>query len=81
LGLDKWIKPEKAKTKPTDKTDTAEQRKKKDPGPKDKEASKLKKNVLVCSNSKCKYKKIIVKKTLTDKDLICPRCKKEMKLK
>lgn len=83
MGLDKWIKPEETKTKTIKEKDKVEPKKKSDSKPKekDKEPTKLKKNVLICSNSKCKYKKTIVKKTLTDKDLICPKCKKEMKLK
>ena len=81
MGLDKWIKPEETKTKTIKKKSDIEPRKQSESKPKDKEVTKLKKNVLICSNSKCKYKKIIVKKILSEKDLVCPRCKKEMKLK
>ncbi|MFX0076204.1 MAG: hypothetical protein ACFE96_12230 [Candidatus Hermodarchaeota archaeon] len=81
MGLDKWIKPEESQSKPREKKEKREPRKVIDSKPEDKGALKLTKNVLICSNSKCKYKKIVVKKTLTDKDLICPRCKKMMKSK
>jgi len=85
LGLDKWIKPEETKTKTIKKKDDGDPKKKSDSKPKnkqiDKELSKLTKFDLTCSNAKCKYKKTIVKKVLTEKDKICPRCKNEMKLK
>jgi hypothetical protein len=84
-GLDKWIKPEETKTKPIKKKDDKDPRKTSDIKPKSKESendlSKIKKFTLSCSNAKCKYKKTIVKKSLTEKDKICPRCKKEMKVK
>jgi hypothetical protein len=85
LGLDKWIKLEDTKTKTINKKDKDIAGKKSDSKPKDKEKDKelpkLSKYILICSNSKCKYKKTIVKKILTEKDRICPRCKKEMKVK
>ena len=83
MGLDKWIKPEGTGTKQSKKKDENEPKKKSDSKPKEKEKETLKliKNVLICSNSKCKYKKTIVKKLLTEKDLVCPRCKNEMRLK
>ncbi len=46
-----------------------------------KDSRLLTKFALTCSDSKCKYKKTLKKKTLKDKDKICPRCKKEMKIK
>jgi len=42
---------------------------------------KLVKRILTCTNSKCKYTKKIIKKELSERDLICPRCKKKMKVK
>jgi hypothetical protein len=81
LGLDKWIKPEEEKTTKKKKKVEGEQRGKTDSKSEVKEPLKLIKYVLICSNSKCKYKKTIVKKILTEKDKICPRCKKEMKIK
>ena len=85
MGLDKWIKTEETKTKTIKKKDKGDPRKKSDSKPKDKqidkELSKLTKFDLTCPNAKCKYKKTIVKKFLTEKDKVCPRCKNEMKLK
>ena len=85
MGLDKWIKPEGTRTEQNKKKDENEPKKRSDSKPKEKEKEKetlkLIKNVLICSNSKCKYKKTIVKKLLTEKDLVCPRCKNEMRLK
>ncbi|MBY9017796.1 MAG: hypothetical protein KGD66_03090 [Candidatus Lokiarchaeota archaeon] len=46
-----------------------------------KDSRLLTKFALTCSDSKCKYKKTLKKKTLKDKDKICPRCKGEMKIK
>lgn len=85
MGLDKWIKQEDTKTKAIKKKDEEDQTKNSDSKPKekqiDKELSKITKFNLTCSNAKCKYKKTIVKKNITEKDKICPRCKKEMKIK
>ncbi|MBY9010819.1 MAG: hypothetical protein KGD70_00435 [Candidatus Lokiarchaeota archaeon] len=85
MGLDKWIKPEETKTKAIKKKDESNQKKKSESKPTDKqndrELSKLTKFDLSCSNTKCKYKKTIVKKIITEKDKICPRCKSEMKFK
>lgn len=85
MGLDKWIKPEETKAKAIKKKKEGDPYKKSDSKSRDKQIekdlSKLTKFELICSNAKCKYKKTIVKKTLTEKDKICPRCKNEMKLK
>jgi len=85
LGLDKWIKTEETKNKAIKKKDDDDPRKTSVTKPKDKknekEISKITKHILSCSNAKCKYKKTIVKKTLTEKDNICPRCKNKMKIK
>ncbi len=86
MGLDKWLKPEEADKKPKSKK-TAPGKEKKSPSEKDikpdleKSYSKLTKYKLTCANSKCKYQKTIMKKQLTELDKICPRCKKEMKIK
>ena len=84
MGLDKWIKPEDKKNKKIKKKDEGDQSKDHASKPKeeqkDKESLKLTKFDLTCPKAKCKYKKTIVKKTLTEKDKICPRCKSEMKL-
>jgi len=83
MGLDKWIKPEETVKKSEKKEDVRSTRKpktqlveKKD----EKEPIKLTKFVLICSKTKCKYKKTIVKKELLGKDRICPRCKNDMKI-
>ena len=85
MGLDKWIKPEESKTQAIKKKEEGDRQKKSDSKPKDKqidkEISKFTKVDLICPNAKCKYKKTIVKKSLTEKDKICPRCKSKMKLK
>jgi len=86
VGLDKWLKPEEAAKKPKSK-ETASEKVIKRPSEKElktnleKSYSKLTKYNLTCSNSKCKYQKTIMKKQLTKMDKICPRCKKEMKIK
>ncbi len=83
MGLDKWIKPEETVKKSEKKEDARSPRKPKtQPVEKkgEKEQIKLTKFVLICSKPKCKYKKTIVKKELSEKDRICPRCKNEMKV-
>ena len=85
MGLDKWIKSENGKAKTIKKKDEDISLKKSGlkSGEKrdDKEIPKLKKYDLTCSSAKCKYKKTIVKRVLIEKDKICPKCKKIMKLK
>jgi len=80
MGLDKWIKPDKS-----EKKEEARSAKKPKSQPieknSEKDSIKLTKFVLICSKPKCKYKKIIMKKELSEKDRICPRCKNEMKVK
>ncbi len=83
MGLDKWIKPEETVKKSEKKEDARSTRKPKtQPVEKkgEKEPIKLTKFVLICSKTKCKYKKTIVKKELLAKDRICPRCKNDMKI-
>ena len=83
MGLDKWIKPE-GTVKKTEKKEEVRSTKKPKTQPVEKkgekESIKLMKFVLICSKSKCKYKKTIVKKELSERDRICPRCKNEMKV-
>ena len=76
MGLDKWLKPEEEEKK-------LKQREKKDLTPQktnEKISKKLFKFELVCSNKKCKYQKIIMKKVLTEKDKYCSRCNALMKV-
>jgi len=83
LGLDKWIKPEETVKKSEKKEDARSTRKPKNqPIEKigKKEPIKLTKFVLICSKPKCKYKKTIMKKELSEKDRTCPRCKNVMKV-
>lgn len=35
--------------------------------------------LLTCTNVKCKYKRILMKKSLTAGDLICPKCSSQMR--
>ncbi len=83
MGLDKWIKPE-GTVKKTEKKEEVNSTKKPKTKPIKKkseiESINLTKFVLICSKPKCKYKKTIVKKELSEKDRICPRCKNEMKV-
>jgi hypothetical protein len=86
VGLDKWLKSEDAEKKPKSKKEAPEQgikssSKKNIKTDHEKPSSKLTKYNLTCPNSKCKYQKIIMKKQLTETDKICPRCKKEMRVK
>ena len=83
MGLDKWIKPEGTEEKSEKKEDAKSARKSKTQPIEKKgenESIKLRKFVLICSKPKCKYKKIIMKKELSEKDRICPRCKNDMKV-
>ena len=83
MGLDKWIKTEVSEKKPEKKEEAKSTRKPKtQPVEKkgEKEPIKLTKFVLICSKPKCKYKKTIMKKELSEKDRICPRCKNEMRV-
>ena len=82
MGLDKWLKSEE-KVKTPKKKKTQKKVNKAVSKPKEKEnggSSKvLSKIILVCS--KCKYQKTIMKKIVTEKDKICPRCNKPLKVK
>jgi hypothetical protein len=86
MGLDKWIKPEDSEKKSSKKEKSPVKKR----GTKHKNISKrnlessiskLKKYTLICSSAKCKYQKTLLKKELIEKDKICPRCKKQLKIK
>ncbi len=79
MGLDKWIKPEKSEKK-EDERSTRKSKAQPIEKKGENESIKLRKFVLICSKPKCKYKKIIMKKELSEKDRICPRCKNDMKV-
>ena len=79
MGLDRWIKPDKEKKKEdTEKTTVL-----KSSIIKTEEKTKtiFKKYFLICPKAKCKYQKTLMKKKITLKDKLCPRCKTEMKIK
>lgn len=86
ISLDKWIKTEKKKQnevknnkgKPKIKTNKDIIDKKEEL---DRNSEKFEKFELICKNAKCKYKKILKKKRISERDIICPRCKNEMKVK
>ena len=82
MGLDKWLKTKEEVKKPK-KEKTEKKFTKAVSKPKEKESGEsskvLSKYVLVCS--KCKYQKTIMKKKITEKDKICPRCNKLLKVK
>ena len=90
MSLDKWLKPDKEK-KETLKEKAEKSKKELVSNQKPTEVqismekSSLTKNLfkftLTCSNTKCKYQKTIMKRFLTDKDKLCPRCKDSMKVK
>lgn len=84
MGLDKWIKLEEEGKKPKKKGGEKKQAKDKFK-PKEKESSDISKNlikhILICSKTNCKYQKILIKKELTNKDKICPKCRSPMKIK
>ena len=83
MGLDKWIKPdEKKKKKENEKATQIKSSSVKMSTVKSEEKPKLelKKYLLVCPKAKCKYQRTLVKKHITEKDRLCPRCKTEMKI-
>ena len=88
ISLDKWIKTEKKSKKEVKNKDSTNNQSgiafNEDLSQKEEKSlttSKFEKYELTCSNSKCKYKKILKKKRISERDLICPRCKNEMKAK
>lgn len=84
MGLDKWLKPEKKEEKVKKKPEV-----KKEPAPKktqekpktQPQSKSITKFTLSCPKKSCNYQKIKVKKELTERDKICPRCKGQMKVK
>ena len=82
MSLDKWIKSKKKKEEI-----------KKEPKPNasndktqiqtsiEKPSLKLTKYNLLCPKKRCAFQKTIVKKQLTKKDKICPKCKNIMKFR
>ena len=82
MSLDKWIKtekkPKKEKKEPK-KKETIEERENKETL--ETNALKIKKYELICSKKSCGYQKKIMKKSLSEKDKTCPRCKSIMKIK
>jgi len=90
--LDKWIKTEKEEEKKE-----GDKKKKKPSKKKphiesvnqeidtsisqDKPFKKLAKFILICPKKSCGYQKTLMKKQLSDKDKVCPRCKGIMKSK
>ncbi len=79
LGLDRWIKPDKEKKKEdTEKTTLLRSSSIKT---EEKPKTLFKKYLLICPKAKCKYQRTLMKKKITQKDKLCPRCKTEMKVK
>ena len=85
MSLERWLKPDKEAKKTEVKKDKIVEKGGKTQSTKVSTeklvASKFNKYVLVCTRAKCKYQKTIMKKTLLDKDKICPKCKSKMKAK
>ncbi|MHA1490195.1 MAG: hypothetical protein ACTSRI_11145 [Promethearchaeota archaeon] len=85
MSLDKWLKSEKkedlAKKKAEEELKKPIKKETRSTKTKtsEKKAINLIKYSLTCS--KCKYKRTIVKKILSDKDKMCPKCKREMKIR
>ena len=91
MSLDKWIKSDKkeeTKKESQEKKEKLEKKGAQSEVKKEREKMKLEpktqkiiKHHLICSKKGCNYQKTIVKKVLTEKDTICPRCKSLMKTK
>ncbi len=82
MSLERWLKPnEKAKKTEVKKDKVVEKGSKAQSEKGSTEKSAFNKYVLVCTKAKCKYQKIIMKKNISDKDKICPKCKSKMKVK
>lgn len=84
MGLDKWLESDKVKKKKVKESAGINTEKKE---PKKKEINttqskqRLSKFILICTNSKCKYQKVLMKRKLVYRDKTCPKCKSEMKEK
>jgi hypothetical protein len=84
MGLDKWIQSDNDKKKEhkEPKVNISDRKEQKTNKKRPRESQKqLSKFTLICSNSKCKYQKVLMKRSLDRRDKICPKCKKEMRLK
>lgn len=83
-SLDKWIKGPPKKKKPPakkpPKVKEVEERVEEETKKEEKTLGKLQKFKLKCPDKKCKYEKIKVKSKLSEQDIICPKCSKEMKI-
>ncbi|MFX1378460.1 MAG: hypothetical protein ACFFA4_05150 [Promethearchaeota archaeon] len=86
MGLDKWLKSDDKKNDlknmkiPTKQVEKRKKEQKKNKTV-EQQIRKLIKYTLLCGNTICKYQRIIVKKQLSEKDRICPRCGKNMRVK
>jgi hypothetical protein len=78
MSLDKWIKDDKEKNRKDNKIEEQQ-----DQQQKQKAQLKpiIKKHILICPKKNCGYQKTLMKKKLSERDKICPRCKGKMKLK
>ena len=96
MSLDKWIKSEKKKKDIDNKSEVQIKNKSSsktksqslnnieetDSLRNSEESEKTRiKYLLICSKKSCGYQKRLVKKQLTNKDKICPRCNGVMKIK
>ncbi len=82
MSLERWLKPNEKAKKTEVKKDKVVEKGSKDQSEKGStEKSIFNKYVLVCTKAKCKYQKIIMKKNISDKDKICPKCNSKMKVK
>ena len=86
MGLDKWLKSEQEAKKKNTNKETVNRTKRTTEDSmlkkKTKESTgKLMKQTFTCTNAKCKYQRTIMKKQLTERDTICPRCSTKMKSK
>ena len=84
MGLDKWLQSDKEEKNNHNEPNAASSEKKEQKSKKNNvQESKLRlfKFTLICTNSKCKYQKVLMKRALGGKDKTCPRCKSEMKVK
>lgn len=83
MGLDRWIKPDKKREKEEAETTLLIKNssvKTKTVKSEEKPKIELIKYLLICPKAKCKYQRILMKKRITEKDKLCPRCKTEMKI-
>ncbi|MBY9006192.1 MAG: hypothetical protein KGD63_05495 [Candidatus Lokiarchaeota archaeon] len=79
MSLDKWVNSKQKPIKKQEKNQKSEE-----VGPSEtkviKQSGKLKKYLLKCPKSKCNYQKTILKTLLSERDIICSRCKSKMKI-